>query len=384
MRAALGLLDAIVALNVWLAREQSIAPVTALAVRVGIHTGPVVVGEIGGGPRREQLALGETPNLAARLQGLAPRGGAVISGATERLVQGYFHTAPLGPQSLKGFAEPLPVWRVLSESGADHRLDLASALTPLVGRGDEIALLLSRWQRTRADGIQTVVLSREPGIGKTRLTRVLRERLEAAGESVTRIELRGAQLHQHSALFPLIQHYQRLLGVEPEEPPDATVQKLEGALAAAGVPLAEAAPLLAALLSLPLPERYPASNLSPEQQKQQTLEVSLRWLLAEARRGPVLFVVEDLHWLDPSTLELVSLLIERQPPAPILLLLTCRPEFAVPWPLGETVTLLSLGRLGRGPAAEVVREVAGSRELPAAVADQIARTATGCPCSWRS
>jgi class 3 adenylate cyclase/predicted ATPase len=349
----------------------------SLAVRLGIHTGLVVVGEVGDSAHHEQLALGETPNVAARLQGLAEPHSVVISAATHRLVAGFFHCRSLGPQPLKGLAQPLAVYQVEGETGAVHRLDAAPALTPLVGREEEVALLRERWRQARTGGLQVVVLSGEAGIGKSRLVRVLRERL--AKEDYTRIELRGAPVQQHSALAPLAEQLQRVLGFTAEDTPLAKVAKLEAALDEVGLARAPHVPVVAALLGLSLLERYPPLTLTPERLKQQTYATALAWLEAEAARRPVLFVVEDLHWIDPSTLELLSLLVERPSRAPLLAVFTCRPEFTPPWPPEAYLHLLTLSRLGRDEAAACARAVAGGKALPAEVTRQITARTDGVP-----
>ena len=350
VQAGLSILEAMETLNTRLERDKGLR----LAVRVGIHTGLVVVGEMGGGGRPEQLALGDTPNVAARIQGLADPDTVLISAATHRLVQGYFIAAALGPQTLKGVAAPVSVYRILGASAAQSRLDVAATtgLTPLVGRTSEVALLLERWEQSKAGLGQVVLLSGEGGIGKSRLVEVLRQRV--VGEGSPCIVLRCSPYHTHSALYPVIEHLQRWLQFKRDDTPEEKLRKLEEALARkvcrslpldgggeGGVQPArlsphpdlpprgkawEVVPLLAALLSVPLPEgRYPPLLLSPQQQRQQTLDALVAWLLAEAERQPVLAVWEDLHWADPSTLELLGLLIDQTPTARMLTLVTASP-----------------------------------------------------------
>lgn len=277
-----------------------------LSVRLGIHTGPVVVGEIGSGERRERLALGDTPNLAARLQGLAEPDTVVLSDTTSRLVQGYFICQDRGVQTLKGIDTPVQISQVVGESTAQNRLDVAAAsgLTPLVGRGTEVTLLQERWSRARDDLGQVVLLSGEAGIGKSRLVRVLTERV--ALEGAPRLTLPCSPYHTNSAFYPVIDHLQRLLHWHRDVSPEARLTALEQAIQAARLPVEEVVPPLAALLAVPLPERYPRLPLSPQRQKQQTQEALVAWLLAETAQQPVLAVWEDLHWADPSTLELLG------------------------------------------------------------------------------
>jgi class 3 adenylate cyclase len=306
LRTALAMVAATGTLNTRLERQHGIR----LAVRLGIHTGLVVVGEIGSGSRQENLALGDTPNVAARLQGLAAPDTVVISAATFQLVQGYFTAEPLGAPTLRGVATPVPVYRILGESGVQSRLDAvpSTRLSPLVGREEEVALLPRRWEQAKTGLGQVVLISGEAGIGKSRLVQVLKDYV--THEPHTRIEWRGSSYHRQSALYPVIDHLHRLLRWHQDDPPAEKLHRLEAPLAASGMALAEAVPLLAALLSLPLPASYPPLTLTPQRQRQKTLETLLVWLYAEAQQQPVLLVVEDLHWVDPSTLELLSLLIE--------------------------------------------------------------------------
>jgi class 3 adenylate cyclase len=273
----LGIVEVMGTLNSRLAQHQGVR----LAIRLGIHTGLVVVGAMGGGGRQEHLALGETPNIAARLQGLAAPDTIVISEATARLVEGYFISHSLGMQDLKGLAHPLRVYRVLHASATQTRLDVGAirGLTPLVGRDAEVTFLRERWRQVQ-DGLgQVVLINGEPGIGKSRLVQVLKEQL--AGERYTRIEYRCAAHTQHSALYPVITHLERALAFTRDDTPDDKLRKLEAALAPHTWPLPDTAPLLAALLSLPLPAHAPPLTLTPQRQRQKTLEALLAWLCAE-------------------------------------------------------------------------------------------------------
>ena len=375
VHTGLAILEAMAHLNTRLEQEWRVH----LAVRLGIHTGLVVVGEMGGGGRHEQLALGETPNIAARLQGIAAPDTVVISGATYHLVQGFFACHNLGPQLLKGIDMPVQEYRVLGVSGAQSRLDVAHPrdLTPLVGREAEVVLLCERWAQAR-DGLgQVVLVSGEAGIGKSRLVQVLKEHV--AAEPHTRIEWHGSPYDQHSALYPVITHLHGLLRGSPEAPPQEKLRALEEVLAAYGFVLPEVVPLFAALLSLPLSDRYPPLIRTPEQQKQETLEAVLAWVLAEAMRQPVLCIVEDLHWVDPSTLEWLSLLVNQGPTARILTLLVCRPEFRPPWPLRAHLTPVTLHRLPHPQVAQMILRVAGGKALPPEVVQQIVAKTDGVP-----
>jgi predicted ATPase/class 3 adenylate cyclase len=371
----LGIVEAMDTLNSQLAQRQGIR----LAVRVGIHTGLVVVGEIGGSGRQEQLALGDTPNIAARLQGLAAPDTVVISAATQRLIQGYFTCDDLGAQTLKGVAIPLEVYQVVGETEVQQRFDLAAArgLTPLVGREHEVALLRERWAQVQAGRGHIVVLSGEAGIGKSRLVQVVKD--EIIGTATLRIEYRCSPYHQHSALYPVITHLERVLALHWDDTPEDRLRKLEEALQPYSLPLAEVVPLLASLLSVPLSASYPPLTLTPQRQKQKTLEALLTWLLALTEQQPVLFVVEDLHWIDPSTLEFLTLLMEQGPTARLLTLLTCRPEFQVPWGLRTHLTPIALQRLPQPQVEVMVARVTGGKALPSAVLQHVVTKTDGVP-----
>ena len=373
--AALGMLEAMGRLNQQLERERGVR----LAIRVGIHSGLVVVGEMGDSGRQEPLALGETPNVAARLQGLAAPNTLVISAATQRLVQGLFACQDLGLHTLRGVATPMQVFHVLRESEAQSRLDVAVSrgLTPLVGREQEVRLLLERWAQVKDGHGQVVLLSGEAGIGKSRLVEVVKERV--AGEPHTRFEWRGSPYHQQSPLYPVIAHLHRLLGWHQEESPDERLRNLEKMVRQSGLSLPDVVPLFASLLGLPLPDSYPPLALMPERQKQKTLEALLVWLLREVERQWLLLVIEDLHWLDASTLEFLNLLVDQAATTHVFILLSFRPVFRPPWPLRAHLTHLTLSRLPRHQAARLIEQVAGGKGLPAQVHDQLLTSTDGVP-----
>src|SRR5262245_3907964 len=362
VRAGLGIVEALGQLNSRLKQERGVE----LAVRLGIHTGLVVVGEVGGGTRQEQLALGETPNLAARLQGIAAPNTVVISAATYQLLGGFFAYQSLGTPPLRGIAQPLEVYQVLSERTARSRLDVvgSTGLTPLVGRDQEVGLLLERWAQVK-DGLgQVVLLSGEAGIGKSRLVQVLKEHV-ATEPQAWLTPCQCSPYYQNTALYPLIDLLERIaLRLEREESPEQKLRKLEGFLVQYGLPLAEAVPLFAALLSLPLTADYAPLAVSPEQQKQKTLHTLLTIMLRIAAQQPVLFVMEDLHWVDPTTLELLSLLVDQGPTARILALWTFRPDFSPPWTGRSHLTQVTLPRLPQRQAAEMTARVAHGKNLP--------------------
>jgi len=351
-----------------------------LAARVGIATGLVMVGElIGEGAAEEQAVVGETPNLAARLQALAAPGSVVISQATRRLVGGLFELVDLGPRRLKGFAEPLAVWRVEGEGRAEGRFEALHGehLTPLVGREHELGILLERWAWAKDGDGQVVLIAGEPGIGKSRMLRTLRERL--GDEPHTPLSHYCSPHHTNSALYPVINLLERAARLDRNELPAAQLARLEAALDGAGERQDEVVPLLAALLGVPTGERYPTLSMTAEMQKRRTLQALLDQLAALAARQPVLGLYEDVHWIDPSTLELLGLVIERIRELPVLALITFRPEFQPPWAGHAHVTTLTMSRLGRRQGADLVARVTGAKPLPAEVVEQIVAYTDGVP-----
>src|SRR5499427_2604572 len=375
VRAGLGMIDALGQLTTRLARERGVH----LAARLGIHTGLVVVGDVGGGTRQEQLALGETPNLAARLQGIAAPNTLVISATTFQLLGGFFACQPLGTPPLKGQTQPLAVYRVLYESMARSRLEAigSTGWTPLVGREQEVRLLRERWAQVK-DGLgQVVLLSGEAGIGKSRLVQMLQEHV-ASEPQAWLTPCQCSPYYQNTALYPMIDLLERVaLRFEREESASQKLSKLEGFLVQHGLPLAEAVPLLAALLSLPLTADYAPLATSPEQQKQKTLHTLLTIMVRIASQQPVLFVMEDLHWVDPTTLELLSLLVDQGPTTRILALWTFRPDFSPPWTERSHLTQVTLHRLPRQQATEMTDRIAHGKTLPPEVVEQVVAKTDG-------
>ena len=373
----LGIVEAIAALNTRLQADYGVQ----LAVRIGIHTGPVVVGEMGGGARREHLALGETPNIAARLEGLAPANTVVISPVTAQLAQRAFVLEALGAQALKGVAEPMMLYAVVRPREAEPD-GQASMLTgdfnALVGRDEEIGLLLRRWQQSKEGLGQVVLISGEAGIGKSSLVAGLRRHVREEG--LTRIAFRCSPYHTHSAFYPIIDYVQRALGWQSDDTADVKLSKLEQGLARANMVQEDAAPLLAGLLGLPLPaDRYAPLSTSSQQQRQQTQDVLVAWLLEEAERQPVLAVWEDLHWADPSTLETLGLFVEQAPTVSMLHVLTYRPVFEPPWPARSHLTPMALIRLERPQVEALIGRLAGGKALPTEVVEHIVSKTDGVP-----
>jgi predicted ATPase len=332
---------------------------------------------VGEGAAREETVVGETPNLAARLQALAEPEAVVIGQATRRLVGGVFELDDLGPRRLKGFAEPLAVWRVVGEGRAEGRFEArhGAGLTPLVGRDEEISLLLRRWREARDGEGQVVLLSGEPGIGKSRLVREVRAQLE--DEPHLRLTYQCSPHHTTSALHPLIEQLERAAGFERNDTVAEKLDKLEALLARGMERPPEAMPLIAALLGVPAGDPQP--ELTPQRQKQLTLEALVDQLERLSAAQPVLMTYEDVHWIDPTTQELLGLVVERIQRLPVLLLITLRPEFTPPWAGQPHVSGLALTRLGRRDGAAMVEQVVQDKALPDEVTAQIVAKTDGVP-----
>jgi predicted ATPase/class 3 adenylate cyclase len=376
VRTGLAMLEAMATLNPRLKEAQGIH----LAIRIGIHTGVAVVGAMGSGGHQEQLALGDTPNIASRMQGMAAPDTVTISEATYRLVEGYFTCQGLGAQTLKGVGQPMTAYRVLAASGTQSRFDVAMirGLTPLVGRVQEVGLLLERWAQVKDGRGQVVLLRGEGGIGKSRLVQVLKEHV--AGEPHTRLECRSSPYHQNTALYPLLDLLERTLRSQRNDSPAAKLVQLEGMLNQYTLPLEETVPLFAGLLSLPLPEdRYAPLNWTPQRQRQKTLEAIAAILVGQAEQQPVLFILEDLQWTDPTTLELLNLLIDQAPTASLCVLLTCRPEFHPSWQHRSYLTAMPVNRLSKTQVEQIVERLTGGRRVPAEVLRQIVEKTDGVP-----
>jgi class 3 adenylate cyclase/predicted ATPase len=366
------------ALTVAVARLQTPAGVPLVA-RVGIATGLVVVGDmIGEGGTDKDAVIGETPNLAARLQAVARPGRVVVSQDTRHLIGRLFELEDLGRHALKGFSEPVGIWEVLGESGAESRFDAlhGSTLTPFVGREHELALLLDRWQIAKGGEGQVVLIACEAGVGKSRLVWALRERLADGYMPVSHY---GSPYHTNSALHPVIRLLERAAGLERTDAPETRLGKLESLLARGSENLDETVPLVAALLSLPLSVRYAMPELNPRQQKQKTLEVLVDQLRGLAAHQPVLAVFEDAHWMDPTTLELVDMIVQCAKSLPILVLVCFRPEFVPPWTGHSHVAVLTLSRLSRRHGAAIVEAITGGKRLPSDVLEQILQKTDGIP-----
>jgi class 3 adenylate cyclase/predicted ATPase len=350
-----------------------------LQVRVGIATGLVVVGDlIGAGAAQEQAVVGETPNLAARLQVLAEPGAVVIADGTRRLLGNLFELKDLGARDLKGIAGPAQAWAALRASSVGSRFDAlhTTGLTALVGREEESELLLRRWSRAKTGEGQVVLLSGEAGIGKSRLTAALLERL--AAEPHTRLRYFCSPQRVDSAFHPIIGQMERAAGLAYDDKPQAKLDKLDAVLAQTSTSPQDAA-LFAEMLSLSNDGRYPALDLAPEQRRQRTLEALMSQLAGLARQQPVLMIFEDLHWIDPTSLEVLGRTLDRIKTLPALLIVTFRPEFNAPWVGQPHVTSLTLNRLGEREAAAIIARLVGSKALPADVMAEIVERTDGIP-----
>jgi class 3 adenylate cyclase/predicted ATPase len=377
VRSGLGIVEAIERGNERIEAERGVR----LAVRVGIHTGMVVAGEMGAGARREDLAVGRTPNIAARLQALADPNAVLISAATQHLVAGYFELEPLGPRELKGISEPVEVYRAIHESAARSRLEAAPAggLTELVGREEDRRILLEAWSRTVAGSGQVVFIAGEAGIGKSRLVRMLEEHV-ASEPSAWLTPCQGSPYHGATALYPFIELFERfILRFDRGDTPAERAEKLDGWLAQYGFDRETTAPLFTALLGLPADLRYPPLSVTPERQKQLTIETLVSAVVQRAETQPVLFVFEDAQWADPTTLDLLGALLDRAAANRLMAVITYRDDARPAIADREGATELTLERLAPEESAAVIERVAGGMRLPDEVERQIVDRTDGVP-----
>ncbi len=371
VRAALKLVEKVAGI-------ETVAP-TPLQVRVGIATGLVVVGDlVGSGEAQERGVVGETPNLAARLQALAEPGAVVIAPSTRRLTGGLFEYEDLGAVELKGLGAPVKAARVVRESAAESRFEALHGrdLTALVGRDEELALLQRRWQQAKAGEGRVVVLIGEPGIGKSRLAQAMLQ--QPAREPHTRLRYFCSPHHQASALYPFITQLEHAAGISREDMAEARLAKLEALLARSHAG-AEEIGFIAERMSIPTGDKYRLPDLTPQRRKEKTLEALLAQMARLAAQKPVLMLFEDAHWIDPTSLELLTLTVARASTLPLLLLVTARPEFTPPWPVDAYVTTLPLARLGRRDGMTLVARSAGGKALPAEIIEQILARTDGVP-----
>ncbi|WP_262273628.1 adenylate/guanylate cyclase domain-containing protein [Microvirga yunnanensis] len=353
-------------------------PGIGLQGRVGIATGLVVVGDlIGTGAAQEQAVVGETPNLAARLQAVAEPGGVIIAAATRRLIGGLFEYEDLGKVEAKGFPEPVPAWRVCRESALDSRFEaLRSGEVSLIGRDEEIELLLRHWDHAQGGEGQVLLMAGEPGIGKSRLITAFQDRIAQGPHLCLRYFC--SPHHQDSALHPAVAHLERAAGFAHEDTPEIRLGKLKILLARTGSSNEDVA-LLSELLSLPAANHHPPLNLTPQRRKAGTFAALLRQLEELSRLQPVLMIFEDAHWSDPTSREWLDLVVERISDLPVLLVVTFRPEFQPPWVGQAHVTMLMLNRLSRREGAALAQRIAGETELPSDLLAEIVERTDGVP-----
>ena len=379
VRASLHILAELPTLNARFQPRFPLLQERPLQVRIGVHTGLVVVGEMGSEQYRIDIAVGETPNMAARIQGQAGPNEIMISAATYQLVEGLFECEDLGEHELKGITTPQAVYQVTAEGQAQSRFEVAmkTGLTPLVEREYELGVLRERWLQTQAGNGQAVLVSGEPGIGKSRLVQELKT--QATDEGATLIEFRYSPSYHNSALYPIIAQLQRLLQFASSDTPETKLAKLQELLGQYRFPQATTLPLLAMLLSVPHPEGIPPITVSPQKQKELIYGVLVAWLLEESERQAVYNVWEDLQWADPSTLEVLDLLLTQVPTARLLVVLTFRPEFVPPWRAHSYLSYLALSRFGHLQAGAMVAQVTGGKALPQEVVQQIVTKTDGVP-----
>ena len=376
IHAGLGLIEAMDDLKRTLGEAQGVD----LDVRVGIATGPVVVGDlIGEGASQESAVVGETPNLAARLQTLADSNSVVVSPSTFELSTGQFEFLDLGEHQLKGIAEPISVWKALAPIASSSRFEAShrAHLTRLVGREHEVGLLLDRWSQAKEGDGQVVIVSGEAGIGKSRLIETLR--LRSADDNPIRMRFQCSPFHANSSLYPVIVQLEQAMRFTADDPPATRLDKLEAMLGRSAEDAPERLVLFASLLSIPIEARYPPLELGPDQQKEKTLDALVARIEEITRQQTVLMLFEDMHWADPTTIELMDRLVERIIGISIMVVITNRPEFTPPWTGQMNVTFLTLNRLGRRPATEMVNRVAAGKVLPDDLREHIVSKTDGIP-----
>jgi class 3 adenylate cyclase/tetratricopeptide (TPR) repeat protein len=367
-RAGLAILESVAKLN-----QQSTYP--KISVRVGVDSGAVVVGA---GAGKDADVFGETPNIAARVQTAATPDTVLITGATHRLLAGLFLVEELGARELKGVANPVELYRVLRPSGVRGRLAAAHGLTPFVGREEELRLLLSRWKRARDGEGQFVIVAGEAGIGKSRLVAEFHDRI--GGTPHSWIESAGQQFFQNTPFHAITELLSQWLDLQAAiNSNQERIERLEQALVSAGLKPEHSVALIADLLQLPVGERYPAITLTPEQRRRRLLAALTGWIFGAAGLQPVMMVVEDLHWLDPSTLELLQLLGEQSVMVPLMLICTARPEFHPQWPIRSHHTQITLNRLSLGNVREMIAQVAARNALNSQTVDAVIERTGGVP-----
>ena len=373
LRSALAIVAALGPLNQTLQARWGVT----IQVRFGIHTGMVVIGSMGGASRSEELALGEAPNVAARLQSLAEPNAIVVSDTTRRLTTTWFEFSDLGVQELKGVSEPVQAWRVVGTSRTRAADADSPAATEIVGRAPELALLRDRWEQAQDGRVQVVLLSGEAGIGKSQLIESAWAQMRSP--DAQRVAYRCSPYYANTALYPIIEQLSLQLGFVRDEPAPSRLDKIEAFVAAARPESEDAVQILAQLLSVHTGDRYPALNLTPQRRAQRARDLLIELMLGAARERPVLATWDDLHWADATTLELIGLLIDPRHSARLLTVLVFRPEFRPPWPAGGNVSWLALNRFTATQVEQLTRRFLGGKALPREVLDQIVAKTDGVP-----
>jgi predicted ATPase/class 3 adenylate cyclase len=377
-RAALEIVDSVANLDT----TKQFAEDVRLSVRVGISTGPVVVGDIvGEGAAEEASVVGETPNVAARLQALAQPGQIMIGSLTRQIIGDGFKLEDLGKKFLKGITEPMHVWRVLAahHGGKESYADNSEIGSALVGRQEELGLLFRTWESSKNGHGQVVSIQGEAGLGKSRLVSALRAKVKDTNDDHAAITIQCSSFHTGSMLYPVIEHLKRALEWREQDEPSVLIPKLETALKEQGLPLEHAMPLIAELMGVPLPEaRYPQLRFAAQEMRERTLDLLAGWLLGEAEKRAVLCIWEDVHWADPTTLDLLALCIEQSPTVAMMNVLTFRPDFQPPW-ARSYILPISVNRLERPEVAAIIWQQAGGKMLPPEVVEYIVSKADGVP-----
>jgi class 3 adenylate cyclase len=369
-RAGLAMLDAIAKLRGAPERPK-------LAARIGIDSGAVVVGA---GAGTDADVFGETPNVAARVQAAAEPGTVLITAATQRLVSGLFVVEERGAQTLRGIAAPLDLYRVIRPSGMRGRLAATAAvrgMTPFIDRQEELRLLLNRWERAHEGEGQVVTIVGEAGIGKSRLVQHFREHI--AADPHTWLECTTAAFFQNTPFYAVTDMLQQTFHWHANQNTERRLEALEASLALAGLKLEEAVPLIASLLELPLDSKYPALAIAADQQRKQLLATLVAWIVGFAKAQPLVMATEDLHWADPSTLEMIQLAVEQGATAPLMLQHTTRPEFRIPWPLRAHHTQITLNRLSARNVRTMVGQVAAQNALSEDIISAVVERTSGVP-----
>ena len=375
VQAAIEILDAVAKLSTRLRTERPVS----LAVRIGVHTGVAIVGDVGGANRTERLAMGDTPNITARIQGLASPNAIVISAATHQLVRDYFTTRSLGPQMVKGVAGPIEAFEVVGPAGAAAKADRTAGrgLTAYVGRETVLEPLRDAWKSACAGQGRVVVVTGDAGVGKSRLIRVFREGLST--ELLHCLECFCSPYHENSALHPMVEMFRARLRLAEENDPKLHLERLRALLVEHRLDAEGALPLAAQLLRIPPDTGYTPLALHPLTQKQRNLELLQSLILAPAERRPTLLLIEDAHWIDPTTLEMLGGLLERVSGQRILVVITARPTFRAPWQPGESLVTLAVRDLSPADTEAMVRHLTGGKRLPAQVLTMLVSKSDGNP-----